>query len=237
MLPEGATIAPVIIASDKTQLTQFSGSKSAYPVYLTIGNILKAIRCKPSKRACVLITYLSVDKIICGTMTKHELGSRSQWLFHESMRTVLECLMDAGKNRVEMTGGDGVVRCVFPILSAMLQTTQSNASSLVANMAPVPNASVQHHTLGMTIVTLIILRTGHLMLFLKQSKTAHHLRSFTKLVWLRKYRQHLPTLLVWISIHRHSSHNHTRCFASTIPRCLQTCGELVPANYVSRRTR
>ena len=38
-LPKGATVTPVIISSDKTQLTEFSGNKQAYPVYLTIGNI------------------------------------------------------------------------------------------------------------------------------------------------------------------------------------------------------
>ncbi|ESK83972.1 hypothetical protein Moror_7503 [Moniliophthora roreri MCA 2997] len=42
-LPQSATIAPIIIATDKTQLTQFSGNKQAYPVYLTIGNIPKAL--------------------------------------------------------------------------------------------------------------------------------------------------------------------------------------------------
>ncbi|THG93692.1 hypothetical protein EW145_g8307, partial [Phellinidium pouzarii] len=36
MLPEGATIVPVIIASDETQLSTFSGDKTAWPVYLTI---------------------------------------------------------------------------------------------------------------------------------------------------------------------------------------------------------
>jgi Plavaka transposase len=38
-----ATMAPLIIATNKTQLTQFSGSKSAYPVYLTLGNLPKSI--------------------------------------------------------------------------------------------------------------------------------------------------------------------------------------------------
>ncbi|KAG0708022.1 hypothetical protein DFH29DRAFT_979602 [Suillus ampliporus] len=33
-LPEGATIAPVILASDKTSLSQFRGDKSAWPIYL-----------------------------------------------------------------------------------------------------------------------------------------------------------------------------------------------------------
>ncbi|KAJ8579259.1 hypothetical protein M405DRAFT_870500 [Rhizopogon salebrosus TDB-379] len=44
LLPEGTAVAPVIIAIDKMQLTQFSGSKSVYPVYLTLGNIPRAIR-------------------------------------------------------------------------------------------------------------------------------------------------------------------------------------------------
>ena len=37
-------VAPVILASDKTHLTQFRGDKTAWPVYLTIGNIAKAKR-------------------------------------------------------------------------------------------------------------------------------------------------------------------------------------------------
>jgi hypothetical protein len=48
LLPEGTAVAPVIIAIDKMQLTQFSGSKSVYPVYLTLGNIPRAIRVSPN---------------------------------------------------------------------------------------------------------------------------------------------------------------------------------------------
>ncbi|KAJ7112281.1 hypothetical protein C8R44DRAFT_833175 [Mycena epipterygia] len=62
-LPRDAALAPVIIATDKTQLTQFSGSKSAYPVYLTFGNLPKALRRRPTQNACILLGYLSVDKI------------------------------------------------------------------------------------------------------------------------------------------------------------------------------
>ncbi|KAG6807985.1 hypothetical protein H0H92_005807, partial [Tricholoma furcatifolium] len=36
-LPCGAVVAPIILASDKTQLTNFQGNKSAWPVYLTLG--------------------------------------------------------------------------------------------------------------------------------------------------------------------------------------------------------
>ncbi|KAF8867845.1 hypothetical protein BD779DRAFT_1685231 [Infundibulicybe gibba] len=41
-LPVGSTVAPLILSSDKTQLSQFCGDKSAWPVYLTLGDIAKA---------------------------------------------------------------------------------------------------------------------------------------------------------------------------------------------------
>lgn len=118
-IPLGGTVAPVIIASDKTRLTQFAGNKSAYPVYLTIGNIPKALRRKPSARACVLIAYLSVDKIADG-LSATALKLRNYELFHRSMALVLHSLKDAGNPKgpgIPMTGGDGMVRRVYPILA------------------------------------------------------------------------------------------------------------------------
>ncbi|KAF8170150.1 hypothetical protein BJ912DRAFT_1025406 [Pholiota molesta] len=44
LLEDGATVCPVILSSDKTHLTRFSGDKMAWPVYLSIGNIQKATR-------------------------------------------------------------------------------------------------------------------------------------------------------------------------------------------------
>ena len=61
-LPEGATIAPVILASDKTQLTHLRGDKSAWPVYLTIGNISKDLRVQVSSHATILVGYIPVGK-------------------------------------------------------------------------------------------------------------------------------------------------------------------------------
>lgn len=117
-MPTGASVAPVIIATDKTQLTQFSGNKSAYPVYLTLGNIPRSIRRRPSQQACILIGYLSVSKIRGANLTTQEKASRVQRLFHESLRIILEPLKKAGKDGVEMVGGDGKVRRVHPILAA-----------------------------------------------------------------------------------------------------------------------
>ena len=58
----GATIVPVLVSTDKTQLTQFR-NKSAYPIYMTIGNIPKEIRRKTSLRAYLLLGYLPTTKL------------------------------------------------------------------------------------------------------------------------------------------------------------------------------
>ncbi|KAJ3737911.1 hypothetical protein FB446DRAFT_602123, partial [Lentinula raphanica] len=120
LIPPGGTVAPVILATDKTQLTQFSGSKSAYPVYLTIGNIPKDLRRKPGSRACILIAYLSVDKPVKKGLSQTQLKLRNYQLFHQSMAMVLESLKLAGDPAgpgVQMVGGDGAVRRVYPLLA------------------------------------------------------------------------------------------------------------------------
>ncbi|EPS95130.1 hypothetical protein FOMPIDRAFT_1133006, partial [Fomitopsis schrenkii] len=118
ILPKGATVAPIIISTNKTQLTQFSGNRLAYPVYMTLGNIPKALRRKPSKHACVLIGYLSVDKVDRTGITDKKQRALVQQLFHVSVKMILEPLENAGKEGVDMMCGDGKVRKVFPILAA-----------------------------------------------------------------------------------------------------------------------
>ncbi|EPS99694.1 hypothetical protein FOMPIDRAFT_1050476 [Fomitopsis schrenkii] len=115
-LPAGATVAPVILATDKTQLTQFSGNKSAYPVYLTLGNIPRAIRRKPSEHACILLGYLPSAKL-SKTLPQKERKARQQRLFHEAMCIIVQPLVKAGRQGVHMTSGDGCVCKVYPILA------------------------------------------------------------------------------------------------------------------------
>ncbi|KAI0689126.1 hypothetical protein BC835DRAFT_1283602, partial [Cytidiella melzeri] len=117
-LPEGATLVPVILASDKTQLSNFSGDKSAWPVYLTIGNIAKAVRRSPSYNATVLIGYLPVSKMEC--FSKGKRASSIYQLFHDCMRSLLAPLVKAGKEGVEMVCADGFIRRVHPVIAAYI---------------------------------------------------------------------------------------------------------------------
>jgi hypothetical protein len=61
-LPTDATIIPLLLASDKTVLTQHHGDKSAWPVYLTIGNLSNKIRRTPSQPSLILLGFIPVTQ-------------------------------------------------------------------------------------------------------------------------------------------------------------------------------
>ncbi|KAJ3765439.1 hypothetical protein FB446DRAFT_655309, partial [Lentinula raphanica] len=114
----GRTVIPILISSDKTQVTLFR-NKMAYPVYMTIGNIPKEIRRKPSCRAYLLVGYLpttSLEHIKSPASRRRSLAN----LFHTCMRTILEPLEVAGATGVVLASGDGVKRHGHPIFAAYI---------------------------------------------------------------------------------------------------------------------
>ncbi|KAJ6527883.1 hypothetical protein DFH09DRAFT_935537 [Mycena vulgaris] len=107
LLPIGSTLCPIILSSDKTQLTRFSGDQQAWPVYLTIGNIDKETRRTPSSRATVLIGYIPVTKL--EIFMKVNRSAVLNQLFHDCMRVMLEPLKTAGTSGVRMECADGIL--------------------------------------------------------------------------------------------------------------------------------
>ncbi|KAF8595607.1 hypothetical protein BDV93DRAFT_418922, partial [Ceratobasidium sp. AG-I] len=77
LLAQGATIAPIILATDRTQLSTLGGDKSAWPVYQSIGKISKSVRRRPTQRAMLLVGYIPVAKLPWITNDKER--GRKQW--------------------------------------------------------------------------------------------------------------------------------------------------------------
>ncbi|KAF7333704.1 hypothetical protein MVEN_02326700 [Mycena venus] len=118
LLPKRSTLCPIIISSDKTQLTRFSGDQQAWPVYLTIGNIDKETRRSPSSHATVLLGYIPVTKL--EIFVKARRSEIAHQLFHDCMRVMLQPLKMAGKDGLRMDCADGFVRKMFLILAAYI---------------------------------------------------------------------------------------------------------------------
>ncbi|KAG1861617.1 hypothetical protein F4604DRAFT_1882423 [Suillus subluteus] len=119
LLPDGATLVPVILSLDKTQLCQFRGDKTAYPIYLTIGNISKSIRSKPSFCAQKLIRYLPTVSLDGTDISVDSARLTHAQLFHYAMQMVTSSLHTGPlTNGIELISGDGVVCLRFPVLTA-----------------------------------------------------------------------------------------------------------------------
>ena len=108
----------VILSSDKTQLTLFRG-KAAYPVYITIGNIPKAIRHKPSCRAQLLIAYIPVSKLRRLTSEASQRRTLAN-IFHSCMQTIVVPISVYGKTGIAMMSGDGTWRRCHPIFAVFV---------------------------------------------------------------------------------------------------------------------
>src|SRR6266702_864741 len=114
----GATVIPVIISSDKTQLTLFR-SKSAYPIYLSIGNIPKDLRCKPPQQAQMLMGYIPTTRL---EQIKNKAARRRALanLFHSCVRKLLAPIESYGVTGIAMATGDGIWHRCHPILSTFI---------------------------------------------------------------------------------------------------------------------
>ncbi|KAG8700600.1 hypothetical protein FRC09_005857 [Ceratobasidium sp. 395] len=126
-IPEGTTLGGVILASDKTGLSMYSGDVVAHGLYMSLANIPKDGRAGNSRQAWMLVAYLPTSKWqktlrenegLSDTAKQELVGVLSRRLFHRSMsivtrplrRTIPHSLVDA----------DGIIRQMLYILLAYI---------------------------------------------------------------------------------------------------------------------
>ncbi|KAI9449042.1 hypothetical protein BJY52DRAFT_1228006 [Lactarius psammicola] len=142
----GATVVPIIISSDKTQLTLFR-SKSAYPVYMSIGNIPKDIHCKPTQRAQMLMGYIPttwLEHITNKAARCHALAN----LFHACMRKILSPIETYGETGIAMATGDRTWYRCHPILATFIGDYPEQSLVTCTYSGRCPKYIVPHDELG-----------------------------------------------------------------------------------------
>ena len=142
----GATVVPVIVSTDKTLLTQFR-DRMAYPIYMTIGNIPKAIRRKPSHHAQVLIGYIPVTKL-AGISNKTSRRRALANLFHACMDHALGPIRPYGETGVAMMSGDGVWRRCHPVFAVFVGDYPEQALVACTYNGRCPKCTVLPEQLG-----------------------------------------------------------------------------------------
>jgi hypothetical protein len=96
-----------------------SGSKKAWPVYATIGNISKDVRRRPSQHATVLVGYIPVSDLHC--FSNENARSEAGWqLFHTCMASIVAPLKEASVKGEDMLCADGGIRRMHPILASYI---------------------------------------------------------------------------------------------------------------------
>jgi len=119
----------------------------AYPIYLTIGNIPKDIRRKPSCHAQILIGYIpttSLGSIQNKAARRRALGN----LFHACMDKVLAPIASCGEQGVAMMSADGVWRRCHPILAAFIGDYPEQALVTCTYNGRCAKCQVPHDQLG-----------------------------------------------------------------------------------------
>ncbi|KAI0819424.1 hypothetical protein BC628DRAFT_1332819 [Trametes gibbosa] len=142
----GATVIPVIISSDKTQLTLI-GNKSAYPVYMTLGNLPKDIRCKPSRGGQILLAYLPTSRLL---HIKNKSARRRSLanLFHACMSRALAPLSVAGVDGIHFATGNATVHRGHPILATYVGDYPEQLLVMCGKNGECPKCDVHRNDLG-----------------------------------------------------------------------------------------
>jgi hypothetical protein len=114
---------------------------------MTIGNIPKEIRRKPSMHAYILLAYLPTTRLehVSNKAQRRRLLSN---LYHSCMHRVLAPLETAGLTGVHMARGDGRHFQVHPLFAAFIGDYPEQILSTASITGECPTCDVEHDRLG-----------------------------------------------------------------------------------------
>src|SRR5207302_1835736 len=146
----GSTLVPIIGLSDQTHLTNFSGDKKAWPVYMTVGNILSRTRNSPAKMPILLLALLPVPPKFSGESARADETQRQ--MNADSLQAAFDLifapLQPVAQDGTVMDCSDGKRRLCFPILSAWIADHAEHVALHGINSKSCPKCEVPGRELG-----------------------------------------------------------------------------------------
>ena len=141
-LPAGATIVPIIAASDKTPVTRHTGGLEMHPLFITIGNINSDIRMKATSHAWQCVAFIPTPKFEVHPDYQTILQAR---LWHKCVDLVFANLKKAACNGDFMADPFGDIRhCFTPVVAWTADLPeQLMLSTLSKNASPITEATVK----------------------------------------------------------------------------------------------
>ncbi|KAG2127113.1 hypothetical protein DEU56DRAFT_915826 [Suillus clintonianus] len=132
-LPEGATIIPIILASDKTPVTRMSGGLEMHPVFLTIGNIQSEVRMKATAHAWSCVAFIPIPKFDVHGDFQTLLHAR---LFHKCMDLIFAKCKVATRIGEYMPDPMGYLRhCFTPLVAYTADLPEAQLIACVSKSA------------------------------------------------------------------------------------------------------
>jgi hypothetical protein len=81
-IPDGGTIIPILLASDKTMLSLHHGDQSVWPIYITIGNLDRKTRRNQTVPGSILLGFLPITSETADESKAH--------IYHVAMELILK---------------------------------------------------------------------------------------------------------------------------------------------------
>ena len=122
-------MVPIIGISDQTNLTNFSGDKKAWPVYMTIGNLPSTICNRPGSMAILLLGLLPIPP----KLAKFCRADQLQRLINaDTLGGVFELIIaplnGAAPEDAPIDCADGKIPRCFPIMSGWIADHMENVT-------------------------------------------------------------------------------------------------------------
>ncbi|KAF8435876.1 hypothetical protein BDZ91DRAFT_671644, partial [Kalaharituber pfeilii] len=126
-LPVSSTVVPILLGSDQIYLTNYSGSKKLWPIYLTIRNICSIIYNSLSMHTWTVLTLLPVSLKCIDSLLEYliqEQEKQSFQMIYDVISYVLSPLVDIPSlERIEMVYANENIRHCYPAFVAGLEIT------------------------------------------------------------------------------------------------------------------